>query len=97
MKTFRNRLFWLVPPMTYGRNRLGISPQAQGLSGFKQIKSPRDRAIFGLLFFHGLRASEPGRLLPTLSKPSHHVGIHVSGFWATPKPASSANRTEFAK
>jgi integrase len=30
---------------------------------FKQIKSPRDRAIFGLLFFHGLRASEPGRLV----------------------------------
>ena len=24
---------------------------------FKAIKSPRDRAIFGLMYFHGLRAS----------------------------------------
>ena len=30
---------------------------------FKQIKSPRDRGIFALLYFHGLRASEPGRLV----------------------------------
>jgi integrase/recombinase XerD len=29
---------------------------------FAAIKSPRDRAIFGLLYYHGLRASEPGRL-----------------------------------
>jgi integrase len=29
---------------------------------FKAIKSPRDRAIFGLCYFHGLRASEIGRL-----------------------------------
>lgn len=29
---------------------------------FKAIQSPRDRAIFGLMYYHGLRASEPGRL-----------------------------------
>lgn len=30
---------------------------------FKVIKDPRDRAIFALMYFHGLRASEPGRLM----------------------------------
>jgi site-specific recombinase XerD len=29
---------------------------------FKVIKASRDRAIFGLMYYHGLRASEPGRL-----------------------------------
>jgi integrase len=29
---------------------------------FRVIKSPRDRALFALLYFHGLRASEPGKL-----------------------------------
>ena len=30
---------------------------------FRAIRSPRDRALFRIMYHHGLRASEPGKLM----------------------------------
>jgi site-specific recombinase XerD len=30
---------------------------------FRMILSPRDKALFRLIYHHGLRASEPGKLM----------------------------------
>lgn len=42
---------------------------------FKVIKAPRDRALFGLLFYHGLRASEPGQLVYSDYRPGSSINL----------------------
>jgi integrase len=42
---------------------------------FQTIKSPRDKAIFSLLYYHGLRASEPGRLMNSDYRPGSSLNL----------------------
>jgi integrase len=42
---------------------------------FRVIKSPRDHALFSLMYFHGLRASEPGKLMYSDFRPGPALGF----------------------
>jgi integrase len=42
---------------------------------FKAITSARDKAIFSLMYFHGLRASEPGKLMYSDFRPGPALGF----------------------
>jgi integrase len=42
---------------------------------FKQIKAPRDRAIFGLMYYHALRASELGLLAYSDFRPGSSLNL----------------------